>query len=241
MRDSQQPARSPGRAPKEWSKPESALSVPWQPRLAAFTSCCIPKQAAVGSNGQPLPGVQVRDMRVSLPWVGVMRRFYRSASLGLAAVLCLASSTAAQAQDLTINGLADLRLVRPSGQSSWMQGGLGKLRFDDGGRQSPDLHIGQILADARLKLGPDALVFASVRYVPEQKTAVDLTEAYARYQPIATTSWLWSIKTGAVLPPTPLENEAIGWTSPSSITPSAINCGSGAGLLTFGAQPASHV
>src|SRR5258708_17491181 len=103
-------------------------------------------------------------MRVSLPWVGVMRRFYRSASLGLAAVLCLASSTAAQAQDLTINGLADLRLVRPSGQSSWMQGGLGKLRFDDGGRPSPDLPIRPIPAHSPPQLRPGAPGFASLRH-----------------------------------------------------------------------------
>ncbi|MBI1776280.1 MAG: hypothetical protein HYR63_13115 [Proteobacteria bacterium] len=113
---------------------------------------------------------------------------------------------------------------------------MGKLRFNGGSDQGPDIHLGQLLADARLKLGPDVLAFASVRYEPKQKTAIDILEAYGRYQPISTPSTLWSIKLGAFFPPISLENEGVGWTSPWTLTPSAINSWVGDELRTIGGE-----
>jgi hypothetical protein len=154
----------------------------------------------------------------------------------LAVMLALAGPAGARAQDFSVNALGDLRLVVPSDQRSWMEGGLGKLRFDGGGDSHPELRVGQVLADTRLRFGSDLLAFATLRYAPDQKTAVDILEGYARYQPIATGTWLWSNKLGAFFPPISLENEGIGWTSPWSLTPSAINSWVGDELRTIGGE-----
>jgi len=61
-------------------------------------------------------------------------------------------------------------------------------------------------------------------------------EAYARYQPIANREWVWTTKLGAFFPPISLENESVGWTSPWTLTPSAINSWVGDELRTIGGE-----
>lgn len=160
---------------------------------------------------------------------------YRSRIL-LIAMLSLSLPAAGWAQDFSVNALSDVRLVRPSTQLSWMDGGLGKFRYDGGRDQNPGLRLGQLLADASLTLGPDALAFVSVRHEPAQRTAVDVLEAYGRYNLISTGSTRWSIKLGAFYPPISLENDGIGWTSPWTLTPSAINSWVGDELRTIGGE-----
>jgi hypothetical protein len=92
------------------------------------------------------------------------------------------------------------------------------------------------LADLRLDLDPSLGVFATARFAPDQHAPLDILEAYARYQPVSTASWLWSVKLGAFLPPISLENESVGWTSPWTLTPSAINSWVGDELRTIGGE-----
>src|SRR2546423_7935096 len=65
-------------------------------------------------------------------WVPFPRRNCRCGSPGMtivvaAVVVCVPAG--AGAVDFDIQGYADFRLVAPSNQVSWMDGGLGKLRF----------------------------------------------------------------------------------------------------------------
>jgi hypothetical protein len=139
----------------------------------------------------------------------------------------------AHAQKLDFNGAADLDLVLPSNQVSFQKGGLGKLEFGGGGSQP--VVSGQVLADIRAQLVPELGAFATVRLAP-QHVPLDVLEAYARYQPVSTASWLLSFKGGAFFPPISLENEAIGWTSPWTLTSSAINSWVGQELRTIGTE-----
>src|SRR5438552_2232436 len=134
----------------------------------------------------------------------------------------LASACTAEAQEFSANGFLDGGLVIPSHDKSWLKGGFGKLDNGGGGGQSPAL-VSQGVADLRLTLDPSAFVFATVRASPDQHAPFDVLEAYGRYQPIATADRLWSIKLGAFFPPISLENESVRWTSPWTLTPSAIN------------------
>jgi hypothetical protein len=149
------------------------------------------------------------------------------------------SPSSARSQDLAINALADVRLVSPSSQRSWMEGGIGRLRFDGGGDHDPELRLGQLLVDAGLKFGPDALVFASLRYEPEQQSALDVLEAYGQYR-MEGGGARWTVKLGAFYPPVSLENDGIGWTSPWTLTPSAINTWVGEELRTIGGEIAAE-
>jgi hypothetical protein len=153
----------------------------------------------------------------------------------IASILFLALPGMARAQDLSVNGLVDLGLSIPSQTTSWLKGGFGKLDNGGGGGKSI-APVGQALADLRLDLDPSLGVFATARFAPDQHAPLDILEAYARYQPVSTPNWLWSVKLGAFYPPISLENESVGWTSPWTLTPSAINSWVGDELRTIGAE-----
>jgi hypothetical protein len=142
----------------------------------------------------------------------------------------------AGAQSLAVNALADIRLVRPSDERSWMVGGLGRFLYDGGGDHDPGLRLGQLLVDVELKPRPDTLLFATIRHEPTQRSAIDIVEAFAQHHLIDTGRTRWTIKLGAFHPPISIENDGIGWTSPWTLTPSAINTWVGEELRTIGAE-----
>ena len=136
---------------------------------------------------------------------------------------------------LGVDGYADLRAVIPSDQTTWVDGGLGKLRYG-GPSSDAGLHLGELFAEAHAQIGGSVLAIATLRVEPEQKTFFDVTEAYLRYRPVSLSSWRWQVKLGAFFPPISLENTDIGWASPWTITPSAINTWVGEELRTVGAE-----
>src|SRR5271156_372385 len=102
------------------------------------------------------------------------------------ALLLLGPCRPAGAQKFDMNSFIDLRVVQPSDQRSWMDGGLGKLRFDGGAHNSPDFHFAEAVTDLRVQFDQGLGPSAPLRVEPQQKTAIDILEAYGRYQPIAT-------------------------------------------------------
>jgi hypothetical protein len=153
----------------------------------------------------------------------------------IAAILLLAAPVPARAQEFSANGLVDLGFVAPSHPKTWIKGGFGKLDSGGGGATGPAF-VGQALADLRLQVDPSLGLFTTVRAAPDQHAPLDVLEAYGRYQPISTRDWVWSIKFGAFFPPISLENESVGWTSPWTLTPSAINSWIGDELRTIGGE-----
>lgn len=137
---------------------------------------------------------------------------------------------------LAVNGYVDGRLVQPSNQQSWTVGGLGKLRFDGGSDHGGGPRFDAALADIRIGPVRDFSFFSTVRANPEQRTAVDLLESYLRYAPLTTQPVSYSFKLGAFYPPISLENESVGWSSPWTLTPSAINSWVGEELRTIGGE-----
>lgn len=148
----------------------------------------------------------------------------------------IAASAPSLAQEVTFHGYGDLRLVMPSDDDdTWLEGGLSKTRFAraDGDNE---LRVGEIVGEARAQIGSDLMAIAWVRYDEDQRTPVDLIEAYARYRPVSTSSFRWSVKAGAFFAPISLENDEIGWTSHWTLTPSAINSWVGDELRTIGVE-----
>jgi len=92
------------------------------------------------------------------------------------------------------------------------------------------------VAQGDLRLGDDLSVVALARAEPEQRTGVDLLEGYLSWHPAAAGPWSWSLKTGAFFPTISLENDDLGWTSPYTLTPSAINSWIGEELRTIGSE-----
>ncbi|MEO8671751.1 MAG: hypothetical protein ABI411_10590 [Tahibacter sp.] len=136
-------------------------------------------------------------------------------------------------QDYQMHGFLDLRLAVAPQQRSWTDGGLGKTRYGDGGAQA-SLASAAVIGTAQIS--PALFGYADIQFHNDDRGSLDLVEAYMRYRPVSLTPWRWSLKAGAFFPPISLENDAIGWTSPWTLTPSAINSWVGEELRGLGAE-----
>jgi hypothetical protein len=149
--------------------------------------------------------------------------------------IVLACCAQAKAIDFSFQGYVDLRLVAPDRDESWVDGGLGKFRF--GARQpDPDFRFAEAVGQATISFTGDFRAVATLRVEPEQRTGVDALDAYLIYTPSSAGDWNWSAKAGAFFPPFALENTDLGWTSPYTLTPSAIDSWIGDELRTIGGE-----
>jgi hypothetical protein len=146
-------------------------------------------------------------------------------------MLC-APAAPALAQDFTAHGFIELRAATGSDDASWLDGGLGKSRFgaDDA------FGTGNAALAMHWQLTPSLSVAAELQLAAQQDPALDVLDAYLAYRPVSTTPWRWSMKLGAFFPPISQENDAIGWTSPWTLSPSAIDSWVGEELRTIGLE-----
>jgi hypothetical protein len=158
---------------------------------------------------------------------------WKCAAMGAGALLGLATN--AQAMDISVDAYADVRLVVPGGERSWVDGGLGKFRFGSG-QPSPNLRFAEAVAQATLSLPEDLRAIAVLRAEPEQRSGIDALEGYLWWRPDGSGDWHWSAKAGVFFPPISVENDDLGWSSPYTLTPSAINSWIGNELRTIGGE-----
>jgi len=159
----------------------------------------------------------------------------RSAGPACFAVACaaLAHADTIRAIDFSAHGYLDCRLVARADERSFADGGLGKTRFGGGGTDATCVQAG--IATTAI-FAPSLLAQAELQYQTTDHATVSVLEAYLRYRPVSTTPLRWSVKAGAFFPPISLENEAIGWTSPWTLTSSAINSWIGEEFRAIGAE-----
>jgi len=153
----------------------------------------------------------------------------RGFALGLALQACAGPLLA---QDFSVRGYLDLRGGWAATEDSWVDGGLGKTRFGGGG----GFVSGNAALAARWQVTPALSATAQVQFSPQQHPSIDVLEAYLAYRPVSTTPWRWSVKAGAFFPPISQENDGIGWTSPWTLSPSAIDSWVGEELRTVGVE-----
>jgi hypothetical protein len=80
------------------------------------------------------------------------------------------------------------------------------------------------------------LAVVDVQANPQLSPDIGVLEAYLRYRPVSTSAWRGSARAGAFFPPVSLENVGVGWTSPWTLTPSAINSWVGEELRNIGIE-----
>lgn len=142
--------------------------------------------------------------------------------------------------EVKFSGFIDARIISSSGEESWFDGSTSKARF--GANASGDSRLLFKLAEASLLIEPkftwDLSGMIHLQYTPEQTKAVDVVEAYLKYKPLSASKTRFSARAGLLYPPISLEHTDIGWTSPYSLTPSAINSwvGEEVKALTFEAK-----
>jgi len=154
----------------------------------------------------------------------------------LAAVLKVGfSATEAKAlevtDDLSITGYVDARLFEPTDQLSWLKGGQGKFRYSSGQNFG-----GEAIVQADWRMTDGLNLIAVGRLEPQTPSIADALETYLRYAPAAEGPLSWQVKAGVFFPTISLENDDLGWASPYTLTPSAINSWIGDEIRTIGSE-----
>jgi hypothetical protein len=150
-------------------------------------------------------------------------------------LVILAWVGAVRAQDrLSLDAAVDVRWVHATGATSFMNGGLGLLRFD------PDhdgLEIGRVFLAPSFRVTDIVSLHGVIdAYGDHDRNPVDLSELYFDIRPFPTSSIRYRARVGAFYMPVSLENRGIGWSDVYSITPSAINTWIGEEFRTIGAE-----
>lgn len=137
--------------------------------------------------------------------------------------------------EASFDAYADVRLVVPPAEVSWLDGGLGKTRFG-GAQPSPSFRFAEAVGQGTLAITDELHAVTVLRVEPKQRTGVDILETYLTWRPQAEGDWRWSVKAGAFFPPISVENDDLGWASPYTLTSSAINSWVGNELRTIGGE-----
>src|SRR5262249_38364375 len=115
----------------------------------------------------------------------------------------------------------DGRLVSSDAYPSYMEGGLGTVRF---GSDDSGVKLGRVRLAVTQPLGEvwSAHLDASV-FDDRGGSLLGVTEAYLLFRPYPFAGYRFRLKAGGFYPPVSLENRAAGWESPYSLSYSAIN------------------
>lgn len=133
--------------------------------------------------------------------------------------------------------LLDLHMVRTDKTQSWLQSGLGKTRYGSNkNKHQIKAQVGEASALFRSKLTWSTSAFLHLKLDDKQKHPIDIVEGFVRYKPVPTSDYQWHAKIGAFFPHISLEHTGMGWTSPYTVTPSAINSWVGEELRTVGGE-----
>jgi hypothetical protein len=131
------------------------------------------------------------------------------------------------------HALFDVRLLASDGSAPWLEGGLDKQRF---GRDDAPLRFGQALLSARGDLLPSVSVSATLAAYDGLGALAHVTEAALELHPVPRSAWRWRARAGFFYPPISEENVGPGWTSPYTLSFSAINTWIAEEIRTQGAE-----
>ncbi len=145
------------------------------------------------------------------------------------AVLPLANTLAGDLA-LTLDG----RFVASDARRSFLDGGLGKLRYGD---DAVGVDLGRLRMAYRGTWGEIThVVVDASAWSTRDTNPIDLTEAYLEFRPVPRSTWRSRVKLGAFYPAISLEHRAAGWTNPYTLSSSALNTWIGEELRTIGVQ-----
>ncbi len=150
-------------------------------------------------------------------------------------VFAVQAINAAEAPDpYKLRAGIDISFINSSGYTSWTEGFVGKLRYDD---SNDGLMISRAFADFEIQLADTFKAHTVLEaYDDDIGSTVDFTEAYVEWRPVPQSENRYRLKLGLFYPRISLENITAGWTSPYSMSYSAINTWVAEELRTVGAE-----
>ncbi len=126
----------------------------------------------------------------------------------------------------------DLRLSQANGERGWLDGGFGKLRHGD--EAAADIAQAAILWKPQLTDTFSGYVL--LQGVSDAEVPVGVEEAYLQWKPVPKSGFRYGLRLGQMFPPVSMEHDGTGWTTPRSLTPSAINSWIGEEVLVRGLE-----
>ena len=126
----------------------------------------------------------------------------------------------------------DLRLSQTDGERGWLDGGFGKLRHGD--ETAADIAQAAILWKPQLTDTFSGYVL--LQGVSGAGVPVGIEEAYLQWKPVPKSGFRYGLRLGQMFPPVSMEHDGAGWTTPRSLTPSAINSWIGEEVLVRGLE-----
>jgi hypothetical protein len=145
---------------------------------------------------------------------------------------------------LKLGAVLDGRLISAGDQDSWLDSGFGKNRYggEDGDRDTVvRLSQAAVLASASFSESFSTRIHLNIDAEPERgldRNRIDVIEALAAYRSFLSSSARIRIRGGIFFPPVSLENTGPAWTSPYTITTSAINSWIGEEVRATGGEAA---
>ncbi|MFO1466714.1 MAG: hypothetical protein U1F35_09795 [Steroidobacteraceae bacterium] len=163
-----------------------------------------------------------------------MNRGSRHWRIAMLALLLGASGAGRAGDRLELQGLLDLRAVYADGLTSFLYGGSGRLRFD---ADHEGVRVGRLMLAGRYRIS-DVWTFNAVggSWADPDKHPVDLTEAWFDARPFPRGPVRYRLRVGAFQLPASLENRAVGWSTPYSLSSSAINTWLGEEIRILGSE-----
>lgn len=126
----------------------------------------------------------------------------------------------------------DLRLSQANGERGWLDGGFGKLRH--GNETAADIAQAAVLWKPQLTDTFSGYVL--LQGVSDAEVPVGVEEAYLQWKPVPKSGFRFGLRLGQMFPPVSMEHDGTGWTTPRSLTPSAINSWIGEEVLVRGLE-----
>lgn len=117
----------------------------------------------------------------------------------------------------TLTAHLELRAATASGETSWVDDGFGKGRFDDAEG------LASAVIEWRPRLAPSLSAVVDVEYQSDQQRQFGVSQAYLVYKPLITDKTHLQVRAGDFWTPVSLEHDGPRWTVSRTITPSAIN------------------
>ncbi len=166
--------------------------------------------------------------------LGVSRAAGRRAAL--AVLLWAALGAPLAGAEHRLRGLFELRAVAGFDGISWLDRGFDRARY---GEQDRALVWGSALLQYDGRLTPTLGGRVVLAGYDRTSHALDWTEAFLEYSPVPRSAWRFKVRGGAFYPPLSLENTAVGWTSPYTVSFSAIDTWIGEEVRALGLEVAA--
>ncbi len=160
---------------------------------------------------------------------------YTRRLLGLSALLLAGSARAdVDGPGLVMHGMTDVQYAYSDSEQSWLKRGPDKLRFDQDDNDT--LQLGRLGIELGYVFNLQSELKLAGHYYQDPDSSAEVTEAYWQFKSFGAGKWRSRYRVGAFYPPFSLENTGKLWTSPYTVSSSAINTWIGEEMRTIGLE-----